>query len=146
MLSTELYLTIGSTNFTAIFTRVTTDNTQTHWLQRFEFYIIVSSVILIAATTTISLMVFMFCLKMCHCKKDGTTSTVSNTVETRSPEPIYESIADETSRGQELDGRLCLVANDAYSVKCSIGLVANDAYTIKYSFSNMVSIIVYDIV
>ena len=123
---------------------MTPDNTHTHWLQQFEFYIIVSSVILVATTTTISLMAFMLCLKMCHCKKDGTSATVNNTIETIPPEPIYETIDDETPRGQELDGGL--VANDAYSVKCSFGLVANDAYTIKCSFRNniiMVSMTLY---
>ena len=132
----------SNTGFTTMVTPVIPDNTHTHWLQRFEFYIMISSVTLVAATITVSLMVLMFCLKICHCKKDGTiASAVNNTVETRPPEPIYESIGDETPRGQELvqDSGLHSVANDAYSVKCSFGLVANDAYRIKYSFNNLVS-------
>lgn len=137
--STEIDLNANVTNSMVIFTPMTPDdNTRTHWLQQFEFYIIISLITLVAAAITISLAIFMASLKMCHLKKGSTRTTVNDTTETGpDPEPVYESIADATSRGQELG--IGLVTNDAYSVKGSFGLVANDAYTIKYSFSNMVN-------
>ena len=114
------------------------------WSQHSQYYIMISLTILLAVAIIISVTCLMLCLRRSCLKKDNTAATATmhdHTVEAR-PEPIYESIGDEVPQrsGQELDTGL--VANDAYTVKCSFGLVANDAYAIKCSFSNMVSITV----